>query len=74
MPRDCRGNRGDVHNHDGAIVGRGGDEPPAGADVGQITYGTEVVLLERSGGWLKVALPDRREGWLADDWLVAAGP
>jgi len=42
------------------------------AVVDQAMYGTEVRLLERSGSWLKVQLPDRRQGWLADDWVVAA--
>lgn len=40
--------------------------------VDQVKYGTELRIVGQSDDWFKVKLPEQREGWLAEGWIVAA--
>lgn len=40
-----------------------------GTEIGRLNVGEEVPLLEEKGSWVKVSLPDGKEGWVAASYV-----
>lgn len=68
-----RGGRTAVLVRDGVVVRKGNGEGFEPAIEQRLSQGVELDIEERRGEWLRIRLPDGKEGWIREDTVAVVG-